>query len=151
MLFKQAARGDERLFVSVKNVEATSITTGQAAALRIGTAASFDGQSVVRTSSANAGDLPGWIGIASQDISSNGFGLVQVYGNCASILLSVGTTSVTINVGDPLIPGVLAGGLASAVPTYAASGFRYVLASNVPVTTSLGGVTNYVSGWIRTL
>lgn len=149
MYTKQAARGDDRVFTNFKNVEATSITTGMGVALRIGTAASFDGSSAVRATSATAADLPGFMGVAVQDIPSNGFGLVQTYGNCLSILLSNVGTSITINNGDPLIPSPSAGAFASGAPTYAASGFGYVIASNVPSNTLSQAAPLYASGFIR--
>lgn len=151
MLFKQSARGDERGFLTIKNVEATSITTGQGVALRIGTSASFDGTSAVRATSATAADLPGFLGVAVQDIPSNGFGLVQCFGNCASVLISNQTTSITINTGDPLIPSPLAGAFASAVPSYAASGFGWVIASNVPSNTTSQAAPLYASGFVRAI
>lgn len=149
MLFKQAARGDERAFITVKNVEASSITTGYSAGVKIATAASFDGTSAVMMRSGTAGDLPGWLGVSVQDIPSNGFGLVQIFGNCLSVLLSNVGTSVTINFGDPLIPSPTAGALSSGAPTYAASGFGYVLSSNPPTNTLSTASVLYGSGFIR--
>lgn len=151
MLFKQAARGDERGFLTIKNVEATSITTGQGVALRIGTSASFDGTSAVRATSATASDLPGFLGVAVQDIPSNAFGLVQCFGNCASVLISNQNTSITIASGDPLIPSPLAGAFASAVPSYAASGFGWVIASNAPTNTTSQAAPLYASGFVRAI
>lgn len=150
MLFKQAALGDERAFVTGKNVEASSITTGMGVALRL-TAASFDGTSVVRAIAGNAGDLPGFLGISVKDIPSNAYGLIQVYGNTASVLLSVTTTSITITSGDPLIPGAVAGTLFSGVPTYAASGFNWVIVSNAPQITLSNAAPQYCSGFVRCL
>jgi hypothetical protein len=149
MLFKQAALGDERAFVTGKNVEATSITTGMGAALRLGTTASFDGTQMVRAIAGNAGDLPGFLGISVKDIPSNAYGLIQTYGNTASVLLSVTTTSITITAGDPLIPGAVAGTLFSGVPTYAASGFNWVIASNPPTGTLSQAAPLYCSGFVR--
>lgn len=149
MLFKQASRGDERVFVTVKCVEASSITTGYSAGLKIATTGSFDGTSAVMMRSGTAGDLPGWLGIAVQDIPSNGFGLVQIFGNCLSVLLSNVITSITIATGDPLIPSPVAGALSSGAPTYAASGFGYVIASSVPANTLSVAAPLYASGFIR--
>lgn len=151
MLFKQAARGDERVFVTVKNVEASSITTGYAATLRITTTASFDGTSAVMTRSAQTLDLPGWLGVSVQDIPSNGFGLVQTFGNCLSVLISQMNTSITITAGDPLTPCALAGALSSVLgaPTYAGSGFGWVIASNPPTNTLSQAGPLYASGFIR--
>lgn len=151
MLFKHAALGDERAFLTGKNVEASSITTGMGVALRIGTTASFDGTSVVRAASGNAADLPGFIGISVRDIPSNSYGLIQCFGNTASVLLSVTTTSITITAGDPLIPGAVAGTMFSGVPTYAASGFNWVIASNPPQITLSNAAPQYSSGFVRCL
>lgn len=148
MLFKQAALGDERAFMTVKNVEATSITLGQGVALRL-TAASFDGTSSVRANSANTGDLPGFLGIAVNNIPSNQYGLVQIFGNCASVIVSNVGTSITVTAGDPLIPSALVGALASGAPTYAASGFNWVIASNVPTVTLSQAAPLYISGFVR--
>lgn len=149
MLWKHSARGDEKAFMTVKCVEASSITTGMGVAIKIATGASFDGTSAVMTRSGTAGDLPGFIGIAVQDIASNAFGLIQTFGFCASVLISNVGTSVTIAFGDPLIPSPLAGALSSGAPTYAASGFGYVLASNVPANTLSTASVTYVSGYVR--
>lgn len=145
MLFKQAARGDERAYLTVKNVEATSITTGQGVCFRVGTGASFDGTSAVRSASATTADLPAFVGIAAQDIASNAYGIVQVFGLVASVLLSGVGTSITVNAGNPLVPGAEPGGLFSLAPTYAASGFKYVLCTNPPAAISASG---YCSGYI---
>lgn len=151
MLFKQAAYGDERAFLTGKNVEASSITTGMGVALRIGTTASFDGTSIVRAASGTAGDLPGFLGISVRDIPSNAYGLIQNFGNTASVFLSVMGTSITITAGDPLIPGAVAGSLFSGVPTYAASGFSWVIASNPPTATLSQASPLYCSGFVRAL
>lgn len=148
MLFKQSSRGDERAYVTVKNVEASSITQGMGVAYRVGTAASFDGTNAVRAASGNAADLPSWIGVAAQDIASNAYGIVQTFGAIASVLMSHVGTSITVNSGDPLVPGAVAGAFFSAAPTYANSGFRYIVASNTPAAVS---GTGYASGFISRL
>lgn len=149
MLFKQSSRGDEKAFITVKNVEATSITLGQGVALIIGTAASFDGTQAVRPASGTAANLPGFLGVAAQDIPSNGFGLVQIFGNAASVMISNVATSITINTGDPLIPSPASGLFASGAPTYAASGFGWVIASNVATNTISVAAPLYISGFVR--
>lgn len=146
MLWKHAALGDERAFMTVKCVEASSLTTGYLVALRVGTSASFDGTQAVRAASGTAADLPAFIGVAAQDIASNTYGRVQVYGPVGSVAFSNVGTSITINVGDPLIPGAAAGTAFSGAPTYAASGFKYILASSVPAAISAQA---WISGWIR--
>lgn len=145
MLFKGAGLGDERAFGSYRNVEASSITTGMGVELRVAGGASFDGTQVIR-SGGNGNDIQSFLGIATQDIATNRYGLVQVYGPCASVLLSNTGTSLTINVGDPLVPGGQAGGLFSGAPTYANSGFCFVIASNTPLAISGSA---YASGFIR--
>lgn len=152
MLIQQLNRTDpEKVQVTIRNVEATSITTGMAVALCIGTAASFDGIQSVRTASGTAANLPGFLGVALQDISSNGFGLVQMFGPVASVLLSNVGTSVTIAAGDPLIPSPAAGLFSSGAPSYAASGFGWVIASNVPANTMSVAAPLYCSGFVRGL
>ena len=150
MLLQQLNRTDpEKVQITVRNVEATSITLGMAVALCIGTSGSFDGIQCVRPASGTAANLPGFLGVALQDIASNGFGLVQIFGPVASVLLSNVGTSVTIAAGDPLIPSPAAGLFSSAVPSYAASGFGWVIASNVPANTMSQAAPLYCSGFVR--
>lgn len=148
MLFKQASAGDERVFVSVKNVDASSITTGYAVFQAVGTGVSFDGtQAIIGVST---GTAPwSWVGVAVKDIAVNAFGLVQTYGNCLSVLLSNMGTSITIGVGNPLIPSALAGAFFSAAPTFANSGFNFIIASNTPANTLSQASPLYCSGFVR--
>lgn len=151
MLFKQASAGDERVFVSVKNVDAASITTGNAVMLSVGTGASFDGIQAVNAISTGGSSLFGFLGVAVKDIAVNSFGLVQIYGNCASVLYSQMSTSITIGAGNPLTPSSLIGALSSVTgaPTFAASGFGYVIASNPPSNSLSQAGPLYGSGFIR--
>lgn len=146
MLWKHAAQGDERAFMTIKNVEASSMTTGYLVAICVAQSASFDGTQAVMAASGATGNLPAFIGVANMDIVSNGYGRVQTYGPCASVAFSNQGSSITINVGDPLVPGAAKGNATSLAPTYAASGFKYILASNVPAAISAAG---YMNGWIR--
>lgn len=139
-----------KLYIPVTNVEASSLTLGYAVALRIA-GASFNGNNAVMADDGNATDLPGFIGVADGDIVSNGRGLVQCWGWAASVFLSRTNTSVTHNQGDPLVPGAPAGGLKSAAPTYANSGFKFILLSNQPVTLSNAITASYGSGLVRCL
>jgi len=139
-----------KLYLPVQNVAGATITKGYAAALAIG-GNSFNGNAAVLAASATTADLPGFIGVADADIANTGYGLVQCWGFAASVFISRTNTSVTINQGDPLVPGAAGGGLTSAAPTYANSGFKFVLASNVPVTTSLAVTSAYLSGLVRCL
>ncbi len=149
MLFKQASAGDERVFVSVKNVDATSITTGYGV-LYATAAASFDGISALISISTHATPWS-WVGVAVKDIAVNAFGLVQTYGNCLSVLLSQLGTSITIGSGNPLIPSPVAGAFHSGAPTFANSGFNYIIASNTPANTMSTAGPLYCSGFIRCL
>lgn len=140
MLFQQLNRDDpEKIFISVKNQEGATITTGRAVSL-VNT--STDGVNAVIADA--AGDYPGFVGIATSDIANNDYGLIQITGWVASILISNEGSSITINANDPLVPA--AAGMASAAPTYANSGMRWVFASNLPVAVSASG---YCSGLIK--
>ena len=151
MLFKQSSAGDEKIFVTVKNVDAASITTGNAVMFAFGTGASFDGIQAVNAISTGAQSLYGFLGIAVKDIAVNAFGLVQTYGNCASVLYSGATTSITIGAGNALTPSSLIGALSSAggVATMAGSAFGFVIASNPPANTLSVAGALYGSGFIR--
>ena len=149
MLWKHSARGDEKAFMTVRCVNASSITLGSGVTIKVATGASFDGTQAVLSDSAGGADLTGFVGIAVQDIAVNAYGLVQTFGFCASVLLSNVGTSITIAFGNPLIPSPLAGALSSAAPTYAASGFGYVIASNVPANTLSVAAPLYASGYVR--
>jgi len=148
MLFKQAARGDERIYATYQNVEASSLTTGYAVALAQGTSgASFNGTQACLAGSGAVGRQLGWIGIAAQDIAPNAYGLVQVYGAVASVFVSNAGTSITINSGDSCVPAALAGGVyCIAAPTWAASGFAVLVASNTLPAVS---ATGWMSGFMR--
>lgn len=144
MLFKQAAQGDERAYMTVFNCVAQSITTGYAVQLALGTS-SFNGTNAIpNTSGSLAG--AGFIGIAFKDIPGNSYGLIQSLGFVASVLLSAVGTSITINIGDPLLPAPA--GFFSGNPTYFGGGFKYIMASNLPAAVSAAA---YASGYIRAI
>ena len=140
MLFQRVNRKEaEKVYVIVKNVEGATMTTGRPVAYTI---TSNDGVSAVIANA--SGDYPHFIGVADQDIPNNDYGRVQIAGIVNSILISNEGSSITINAGDPLVPA--AGGFASAAPTYANSGFRWLAASNVPVAVSAAA---YASGLLK--
>lgn len=143
MLFKQAAQGDERIFGTYKNVEASSLTTGYLVALAAA-AASFDGTQACLAGTGATGRQINFIGVAAKDIAPNAYGLVQTFGLCASVFLSNVGTSLTITLGDACVPGALAGGAFCAVPTWLNSGFAAIVA------VSVGGSLNALSsaGWM---
>lgn len=134
---------DEKVYVTVQNMEGATITTGLPVAYVQGN--SMDGAGAVIANA--AADYPGFAGVAFKDIPRNGYGLIQISGFVASVLISNVGSSITINVGDPLVPAPV--GFFSAAPTYANSGFKWVsAASNVPAAVSAAA---YVSGLIKTI
>jgi hypothetical protein len=133
----------EKVFISVKNVEGATITTGLPVSLKPG-AASMDGaQGVIANA---AGDYPGFVGVALKDIPNNDYGLVQIAGFVNSVLVSNAGSSITINAGDPLVPSPA--GFYSAAPTYANSGFRWIQANGVPAAVSAAA---YCTGLLKML
>ena len=145
MLFKHAAQGDEKIFGTYKNVEASSLTTGYAVALAAA-AASFDGTNACLAGTAATGRQINFIGIAARDIAPNAYGIVQHFGLCASVFISNVGSSITITLGDACVPGALAGGVFSAVPTWLNSGFGVVIAVSCPAAVSAAG---YMSGFVK--
>jgi len=136
----------EKVFLTVKNVLGATITKGYAVALCVA-GNSFDGQSAVLADSSTAANLPGFIGIAKADLANTEYGPVQCFGYAASVYLSNVGTSITITQGDAMIPGADAGGMFSAAPTYADSGFGVVIAVGTPTISASG----YTEGFIRCL
>lgn len=139
-----------KLYLPVKVVQASSATTGYGVNLHIGTN-SFDGNAINLAASGTTANLPGFIGVAANDIASTAFGLAQCWGFAASVYMSQYGTSVTVNQGNCLVPGAEAGGLGSTVSTYLNSGFKFIVASNTPATVSMAKTANYCSGLVRAL
>lgn len=123
MLIQQLNRTDaERIQIMVKNVDGGgSITTGLGANLVLA-GASIDGLSAIRST---AGTWLGFVGVATQDIPINGFGLVTSWGQVNSVQFSHVGTSITITAGDTLIPGAVAGTFFSVVTPQAVSTLYY--------------------------
>ena len=153
MQFQRILRTDpEQISTVVTNVDARSLTTGWPVALRLGTAASLNFNNAVLALSGTAADLPGFLGVADADVATNAVGRVILWGYAKSVYLSALNTSITVTIGDPLVPG--AAGFFSLAPTYAASGFKYVIVSNPPAGTlasSLSAAINTVwaSGFVK--
>lgn len=145
MLFKQAARGDERVFVTYQNVEVSSLTTGYAVALAQASA-SFNGTQACLAGTAAIGRQSNWMGIAAQDIAPNAYGIVQVFGPVASVFVSNVGSSITLNVGSWMVPGALSGGLfCVSAPTFANSGFAFLTWSNdLPAVSATGWGSGYM-------
>mgnify|MGYP001591337284 CR=1 FL=1 len=144
-ILKLTRTGPEQIVMPVTNVDARSLTQGWPVALRLGTNASMNFNNAVLALSGTAADLPGFLGVADQDIATNAVGRVILWGYAKSVYISQTGTSITINNADPLVPG--AAGFFSLAPTYAASGFKYVIASAVPTT----GVTSTLSNAVNVL
>jgi hypothetical protein len=133
--------GSENVFRTVLNAEGATITTGLPVSL-VNT--STDGIKAVIDDA--AGNHPGFLGVAIRDIPNNDYGLVQTSGFVNSILLSNVGTSITINANDPLVPAPA--GFASAAPTYANFGFKWLQASNLPASLVVSAAS-YASGLIK--
>lgn len=127
MQIQQVNRVDaEKVFILVKNVDGGgSITTGMGAQLTQ-LAASFDGISAVRSAAAL---YNGFMGVATQDIAINAFGLVQNWGYCASVQISGVGSSITVTSGNYLKPGAAAGTFFSSLTDEAVSTllYRYII------------------------
>lgn len=117
----------EKIFINVHNVEATSITTGQGAIFCCAPYGvnSIDGVSVVRVPASGNAAMLNFAGIAAQDIVADGYGLVQAYGYCNSIMMSHEASNLTVGAGliaqTILQPGGLAGTFTSLTPQDALS------------------------------
>jgi len=151
MLIQQLNRADaEKIQIMVKNVDGGgSITTGLGVCIP-SSGASIDGISVVKSTAALQ---RGFIGVATQDIAINGYGLATAWGYVNSVQISNVGTSITITAGNVLIPGAVAGTFFSVVTDAAMSTlmYRYVTAATtVPVDLSVLG-QSFVSGFVRAL
>ena len=135
MLIQQLNRQDpERIQIMVLNVDGSgSISIGQGAAFPI-SGASIDGISTVNVTTALT---RGFVGVATQNIAINAYGLVTAWGIVNSVQISNVGTSITITAGDVLRPGAVAGTFfsgANAVETLSTQLYRYVYAATtVPI------------------
>lgn len=151
MLIQQLNRTDpERVQLIVKNVDGGgSITTGMGACFPI-TGASIDGISSVKATAALA---RGFVGVATQDIAINGFGLVTAWGQVNSVQISNVGTSITTTAGDQLKASAVAGMFFSSVAaeTTSTQYYRFVYAATtVPV--DLSNLNqSFVQGIVRAL
>lgn len=155
MQIQQIIRTDpERVLINVKNVEATTLTTGFGVALAVGNedvAASADGvNAVFFTTSAELN--PSFIGVSKRDIAVNAYGPVIGWGWADSIALSQ-EANVTVGLlagASLLIPGAQAGTFTSGTAPEALSTFmfRYVING---MTQSTNGGINYTKGFVRCL
>jgi hypothetical protein len=130
--------GPENMYRTVKNVQGATITTGLPVSIRP-TAASIDGISGVVSDA--AGDHYGFIGVATEDIANNDYGLVQVNGLINSIYVSNAGTSITITLGDYLIPATSGVGFYSgALPALSASNGKVIVTGTTATVSAVGWV-----------
>ena len=163
MLIQKVSRTlAEKVFLICQNGTGATITTGMSARFLGGLAAevvSTDGVQV--TPLAAAADMCQFAGIADQDVASLGYGRFQAWGYVNSIMLSNGTTSITIGVdarvGTFLTPGAVAGTLwsgqtATNLSTLTIQGILpYTKYVQNMVTTNLSTSPNWTQGFIRAL
>lgn len=141
----------EKVFIVVKNVDASTTTTGFGVRYVGGAAAeiaSTDGISTVK-----AGLSAQFAGIAIEDIPSNGFGRVQAYGYVNSIAFSAEadkTVGVTGIANSFLKVGAVAGSWTStqAEAALTTGAYRYVQAWT---TVNISGGVPTGSGFVRAL
>lgn len=152
MLIQQLNRTDpEKIQLVVKNVDGGgSITTGWGAAFPI-SGASIDGISSVKVTTALA---RGFVGVATQDIAINGFGLVTAWGFVNSVQISNVGTSITITGGDILRPGAVAGTFFSGInnaETASTLLYRFVYAATTQPVDLSNLNQSFVSGIVRAI
>lgn len=144
--------GNDTIYISARNVQASSLTTGHAVALALHAASVSRGEQAICHTAA-AADITRFHGVAAQDIASNAVGRVIVWGYAASVLISTSVGDhTTIVPGEPLVPILtLDGAFASGVaPAYSTSGFK-VMWNMVTVNVSTNGATglSWTSGWLK--
>lgn len=151
MLIQQLNRTDaEKVQLMVKNVDGSgSITTGWGAMFATA-GASIDGISSTKLTGAA---VKGFVGVATQDIAINGFGLVTAWGFVNSVQISNVGSSITITAGDTLIPGAVAGTFFSSVTAQALSTllYKYVVAATTIPTALSSLAESYISGIVRAI
>lgn len=132
----------EAVDVVFTNAQGATITLGGAVGLTT-TAASVDGNLGVYALYAQP-----FVGIALSDVPNNAVGMARAYGFCNSVFVFAVGSSVTINAGDPLGPGV-AGSLG-----VNSTGIRHaygpVTALQAPSPT-VGSASGYIKGFVRAL
>jgi hypothetical protein len=159
MLFKQLQKDTaEQVTLVVKNVSATTMTTGLGVAL-VGTGASLDGISATIGTASDFERL--FIGIARRDIPVNAYGTVCCWGVADSVAISANVaTSITITAGDQLWPSAVAGQLYSSaardainLSTLAVSALATNKAFAVAVDTVglSSGTIKYIKAFIKAL
>ena len=154
MQIQQLNRTDaEKVYVVVKNLNATTATTGFGMRIVGGAAAeivSTDGVGAVFSADAA---MAQFAGIAAEDIAVNGYGRVQAYGYVNSIAYSAiadTTVGVTGIAGSFLKAGGVAGTWVSAQTPQALSTYAYKYVQAWTTVNVSSGVP-YGSGFVRAL
>lgn len=144
----------EKVFVIVKGVDDTTLTTGYGVKLVGGACAevaSADG--VGAHLSADTDFMYGFLGVAAQDIAANAYGRVQVWGYCGSIAFSA-EADKTIGPASYLAAilkhgatgfGFTSAGVATA-QALSTFGYKWVAAWN---TTNISGGVPYGVGFVK--
>jgi hypothetical protein len=132
----------EQVLVVVQNVDGSgSFTTGMGVTL-VQTGTSADGMQAVKNTAAL---IQGFAGVAAQNIPINGWGSLVAWGFAGSVMISSVGTSITVNAGNMLLPGAVAGTWFSSITPQAASTllYRYI--------TSIDTITVSTTAWVRGL
>lgn len=133
--------------IVIQNVDGSgSITTGMGVAMVLA-GASINGYSVTK---ATAALQVGFAGIANEDTPINGFGTARIWGLAASVLLSNVGTSITINAGNALRPGAVAGTYFSGQATGETLStllYRWVTAADTIAVSAQAWVRGFVRGF----
>ena len=134
MLLQQLNRGDaEKVFIMVQNVSGVTTTQGAMACFAILPATASLGNAVATPATSN---LPLFCGVFDADLASDAYGLAQVYGYRASVVVNVGGQSQSAAGGRI--------GPANASWTGQTNGLTFALGPVVIIDNDLSG-----SGWAR--
>ena len=143
----------ERVLINVKNVEASSLTTGMGVCVALGNAgavASADGINAVLLPVSSGGLHQTFVGISKGDIASNGYGPVIAWGFADSVALSQETDkTVGLLSGAGLLQvGAVAGTFTSTLAPQAISTYcgKYVLNA---ITANISSSLPYTKGFVR--
>ena len=168
MLIQRVSRTEaEKVFLIVQNAEATTASTGMGVRYLGGLStevASTDGIQVCKMETGTTGDalFCNFAGIADQDIASLGYGRIQAWGYCNSVLLSQ-ETDKTVGIGDTRGNAFLKMG--GAAGTFTSVGYGdtncstltlkqvrgYIKCPQNMVTTNISGSLPYTKAFLRAL
>ena len=144
MLFPHVVSTEaDKAFINVLNVQAATADAGDALVWDTGTS------NGVRVTQPVTGTLSLFVGVADSAIAASAYGLVQAYGYRASALIA-GDTSITIAVGDILVPVNAADYVSYSKTSTGLDGFIYNGASYGTVSTP-ASVASLAAVFIRAL